>query len=67
MFSTEFEYIVHILADFGNRNTGGQGNILSWQISNGYFEIVGTEIIPLLNPSGSFEFQSARKGLNVVI
>ena len=28
IFSTEFGNIVHILADFGNRNTGGHGKII---------------------------------------
>ena len=36
--------IVHSLADFGKRSTGGHGNYLLWQICNGYFEIIGTEI-----------------------
>ena len=39
IFSTEFVNIAHILADIGNRNI-----VLLWQISNGYFEIIGTEI-----------------------
>ena len=43
IFLTEFGKIVQILADFGNRNAGGYGNFLFWQISNGCFEIIGTE------------------------
>ena len=37
MFSTEFGIIVHILADFGNRNTGGHGNF--------YFDRYLTDIL----------------------
>ena len=44
VFSTEFEQIVHMLAYIGNRNTGGHRNLLVWQISNGYFDIIGTEL-----------------------
>ena len=43
IFSLEFRKIEHTLLDFGYRNTGGQGNFLFWQISNGYFEKIGTE------------------------
>ena len=28
IFSTEFEKIIDIVADFGNMNTGGHGNFL---------------------------------------
>ena len=42
IFSTAFRKIVHILADFGKRNTGGHANSFC-QISNGYFEIIRTE------------------------
>ena len=41
---TECGNVAHILAGYENRYTGVHGNFLSWQTSNGYFKIIGTEI-----------------------
>ena len=41
---TEFGKIVYSFAAFGNRDTGEHGNFLFWQISKGYFEIIGAKI-----------------------
>ena len=43
-FSTEFGNILYILANFGNRSTGEHGYVLFFHLSNGYFEIIRTEI-----------------------
>ena len=34
---------MYILADFRNKNIGGNGDVLYLQITNGYFEMIGPE------------------------
>ena len=41
IFSMDFGEIVCILADLGNRNTGGHWILSFWLISNGNFEMIG--------------------------
>ena len=58
IFSTEFGKMIHILADFGNRNTGGYGNIYIDSYLTGILKSLErhSEIVPLRNPLHIFDF-----------
>ena len=53
IFSTEFEKIVYILADFGNRNTDGHGNFNFARYLTDILKLLEwkSKIISLRNPT----------------